>query len=117
MLSDPQTITINAIAVTLNRISTSGLGSSYSNADQTIRMEVSHTQQKNGRIRTLVKLIERKLVTNPLDSKNDYDTTSVHVVIDRPNYGWTTAQIQQLVAGLQGWMSGVQVARLVELQH
>jgi len=112
MFSDPQTFTINAVAKVLARIQTSAMSAVYQNADETFKSTISH--QKSGtRTRTMVRLDQRAVVTNPLDSTNDYDTLSCYCVIDRPEYGFTNAQIQQLVAGFQAWLDGTAVLKLI----
>lgn len=112
MFSDPQTLTINAVAKSLARISTSAQSAVYQNADETFKLTISH--QKSGtRTRTMVRVDQRAIVTNPLDSTNDYDTLSFYSVFDRPEYGFTNAQIQQLIAGFQAWQDGTAVLKLI----
>jgi hypothetical protein len=61
----------------------------------------------------MVRIDQRAIVTNPLDSTNDYDTLSFYSVIDRPVYGFTTAQIEQLVTGFQAWLTTGNVDKLI----
>jgi len=117
MLTDPQSVTINTVATDLVKIKDAGLETTYSNSDQTLQLVVTHSTAKNGRVRTLCKLTQRKIVTNPLDSTNDYDTTTVSVQIDRPGYGWTKEQVDYVVAGLKGWLSQAVVFKLFGLEH
>jgi hypothetical protein len=115
--ADPTTITLNSVANTLNKIKEVGLSTLYSSADQNLQLELSHQPLKNGRIRTLARLVQRKVVTNPLDSTQDYDTVTVNATIDRPGYGWTAAEIGYLVGGLTAFLSSANVTKLYELQH
>lgn len=116
-LSDPQSLTINSVAKDLNKIQENGLSTVYSNADGTFRLEVTHASAKSGRVISTVKFTERKIVSNPLDSTNDYDTASVVFKIDRPGYGWTDTQINYLAAGLKAWFDSTMVTKLFGLQH
>jgi len=51
-------------------------------------------------------------VTNPLDSTNDYDTLTYYFVIERPAYGFTMTQVEQLVAGFNSWLTTGNVDKL-----
>lgn len=115
---DPITITINSIAFVLNKISEQGLTTVYQTGDQNLRLEISHqVNTKTDRIRTVVKMTQRKVVADPLTSVNDYDTMQYHSVIDRPGNGWTKTEVVNNVAGLDAWMSDAVVEKLFELQH
>lgn len=112
MFADPQTVTINSVAKSLARVLVAAKSSTYQNADETFKLTVSH--QKSGtRTRSMVRIDQRAIVTNPLDSSNDYDTLSFYCVFDRPEYGFSLAQIQQLIAGLQTWLDSTAVGKLV----
>jgi len=112
MFADPQTVTVNAVAKVMPRIQVEGTKSTYQLADETYRLTISHTKS-NDRIRSMVRIDQRAVVTNPLDLTNDYDTLSFYFVIDRPVYGFTTAQIEQLVAGLKTWADNTAVDKLI----
>jgi hypothetical protein len=60
----------------------------------------------------MVRIDNRAIVTNPLDSVNDYDTLSIYVVIDRPNFGFSVTNVQQLMAGLTAFLDSTAVAKL-----
>lgn len=112
MLADPQEVTINAVAVPLPRIQMKDLSSVYESADGLVKFAVGHTITKDARQRTLVRLDKLKVVTDPLDSSNDFDQTSVHIVIDRPNFGFTVADVQHVVAALKAWLTDANVEKL-----
>lgn len=112
MFADPQSVTINSVAQSMPRVSSKELSSVYSKSDGTFKLTISHTPSKD-RIRSMVRIDQRAIVTNPLDSTNDYDTLSFYSVIDRPVYGFTTAQVEQLVAGFQAWLTSGNVDKLI----
>lgn len=116
-LLDPQSLTINTIVKDLAKIQENGLTTVYSNSDQTLKLEISHATAKSGRVITTVKLTERKTVSNPLDSTNDYDTATYTQKFDRPGYGWTSTQLGYLSASLNAWLSQSMVDKLFGLQH
>jgi len=39
-----------------------------------------------------------------LTSVNDYETLGVYLVVDRPDYGYTQAQVDYVIAGLKTWL-------------
>lgn len=113
MLSDPQTVTVATVAKVMPKISSNGLSTHYGLADETFVLDISHQRTKDRRIRSLAKITQRAIVTNPLDStQSDYDTLAFHVVIDRPEYGFTQTQVNDLIAGLKTWLDATMVGKL-----
>jgi hypothetical protein len=112
MLTDPQSVTVNSVAQSMPRVSMNGTSAQYSKADETFKLNVSHTKS-NGRIRSLARIDQRAIVADPLTAVNDYETLSFYAVIDRPEVGFTTAQIEQLVTGFQSWLNTAMVDKLV----
>jgi len=116
MLSDPQTITVNAVAKAMPRIQTTGTSAVYSLSDETFKLEVSHQKIAKGktasRIRSLVRFTQRAIVPDPLTAVNDYETTSIQIVIDRPEVGFTATQLDQMSAGLKTWLDTTMMGKL-----
>lgn len=98
-LPDPQIVTINSVDKTLNRIEPGPNYSLYATSDRSYGMKVSHQATKAKRIRSLLRVDYRKVVTDPLTSESDYDTCSISIVIDRPEYGFTDTEIVNLADG------------------
>jgi len=113
--SDPITITVNGSAKAMPRISMSTQGktvsSMYATADGLWTLFISHTVS-NGRIRSLVRFTQKAIVTNPLDSTNDYDTIVDSRVLERPEFGFTSTQLSQLVSGFSAWEDATVVGKL-----
>lgn len=112
MFADPQSVTINSVAKSMPRVTSNGLKSEYQMADASFKLTISHTPSKD-RVRSMVRIDQRAIVADPLTSVNDYETLSYYVVIDRPVYGFTTAQVEQIVAGLNAWLTSGNVDKLV----
>jgi hypothetical protein len=112
MFSDPQSVTVNSVAQSMPRVETGTRKSIYQKNDQTFTLTISHQTLNNGRIRSLARLDQRAIVTNPLDSTNDYDTLTYYFVIERPAYGFTMTQVEQLVAGFNSWLTTGNVDKL-----
>lgn len=111
MFSDPQSVTVNAVAKSMPRISVKDLSAIYQMSDGTFKLSLSHTPNKD-RTRSMARIDQRKIVSDPLTSVNDYETLSFYVVIDRPNYGFTAVEVEQLVTGFKTWLDNTAVDRL-----
>jgi hypothetical protein len=59
---------------------------------------------------------QRSVVADPLTSENDYATLGVYTVIDRPEYGFSDTQVQQLCAALFAQMDATFIGKLYGLQ-
>jgi hypothetical protein len=117
MFSDPQSVTINSVAKSMPRVETNGNKSIYKSADGIWTLTLSHQTLGKGRVRTMVRLDQKAIVTNPLDSTDqDYDILTDYHVFDRPEFGFTVTQLQQQVAGLSAWLDGTAVGKLFGLE-
>lgn len=105
MFGDPQSVTIAGAAKSMPRVSTGDLKSTYSNSDETWRLSISHQKAAKGRIRSLVRFDNKAVVTNPLDSTNDYDTLTVYLVVERPAYGFNAQELKDRLTGYFAWFA------------
>jgi hypothetical protein len=111
MFSDPQSVTVNSVAQSMPRVSVKDLSAIYQKSDGTWKLTLSHTPSKD-RIRSMARIDQRKVVTDPLTSVNDYDTLSFYVVIDRPLYGFSSTEVEQIIAGLKTWLDNTAIDKL-----
>lgn len=109
--TDPQSITVNAVAQSMPRIETSGLTSKYSKDDESFKLQISHTKTGD-RIRSMVRVDQRAVVADPLTSVNDYENLGVYLVIDRPEVGFTSTQVDYVVQALKGWLTNANVVKV-----
>lgn len=100
MFSDPQTITINSVPNTCNRVLTEGSKAIYQTSDGNIRLTISHQEGKDGRMRRMARVDKRVVAADPLTAENDYESLGVYVVVDEPSYGFADADIKYVQAGL-----------------
>lgn len=116
MLTDPQIITINSIAKSMPRVAIGGLGSKtgtiYQTSDELVKLTINHTKS-NTRVRSVSRVDQRAIVVDPLSSVSDYDSLGIYLVIDRPEYGFSVAQIDYLVTGYKTWLSSAILAQLL----
>jgi len=117
-LADPLPITVNVTTTNLPKVSTQGLSSVYQNADETLKETISHQiQQPKGssgrRVRSLIRVDQRTVVADPVSGVNsDFDTLSVQLVIERPEYGFTVTQVDYLVQALKAQLTTAIVTKL-----
>ena len=101
-LADPQSVTINAIATSLPRVTSQvANGNLYKASDGNTDLTVSHSVTSKGRLRHNVRLHTRKVAADPLTSTSNsiYDM-SCQITIDVPPYGYTVAEAKLVVQGL-----------------
>jgi hypothetical protein len=115
MLSDPISITVNAVAQSMPRVSSNGLASTYKKSDGTFRFEVTHapfTRDKKNRVRSLVKFFKRAIVADPLTSVNDWEELGISMQIDRPEVGFSSTEVDQVWAGLKTFLDTTMIGKL-----
>lgn len=112
--SDPQSVTINAVANSLPRISSGANSGSFSKDDATVKLAVSHQYGK--RIRRSIRLDHQKYATDPLISaQNVLRSMSVYLVADVPIQGYTITEQKQIVDALTSYLTASTGARVTQL--
>lgn len=102
--NDPQSITINAVANSLPRVSVGQNQSTYKSADGSVQLVITHTYGK--RVRRTVRLDHSKIAADPLQpGTNRPYSMSSYLVIDTPATGYTSAEIKQIVDGLTAYLT------------
>lgn len=117
MLSDPQTITIDAVPYTFNCVEPGETRSVYKTADAKMKLTVSHLETRNGRARHLARLDVRTVAADPLTAVNAYKDDSVYFVIDRSDFGMTNTVLDNHFQGLVAWATTAIVNDILEFQH
>lgn len=115
-LATPQTVTINAVAKTLDRVEEDKTSSLYSNADGTYTLRVSH-QKSKGRTRRMVRLDSIIIAADPLTAENAYRKAGIYVVIDEPDVGFTDTELSYYINGLIGWFSAGNITAVLSSRH
>lgn len=116
MFADPQTVTINAVAHSLPRVSGgNGTEAYYKNADQTVQL-ITKQNTTTKRFRREVRLVQSKIAADPLTAVNTEMSVSMYVVLDEPRYGFTDAELEYIRAGFVAWLTAGNFADLCEGQ-
>lgn len=116
-LADPQTVTIDAVAKTLNRIKSDGLRSEYATDDEVYKFVVSHQESGKNRTRRMVRIDKRVVAADPITAVNAYKSLGVYVVIDEPEYGFEDTDIYKVLAGLTAWLTQANTLKVLATQH
>lgn len=111
MFTDPQSITVNAVAQSMPRVETNGRRSVYRKSDETFTLTIAHTNSKD-RVRSMARVDQKAIVPDPLTAVNDYETLTYYGVLDRPLAGFTSTQCEQLIAGHKAWMDATTIGKL-----
>lgn len=113
--ADPQSVTINAVANSLPRVSVRDNASTYRKDDGNVELSVSHAYGK--RNRRALRIDFRKTAADPLfPAQNTPYSMACYVVVDVPKVGFTITEQKQIVDALTGYLtasSGAAVTRLL----
>lgn len=116
MFADPTSITINAVAESFAAISRSDQKSLYRTADGEFTLTISRSKNGNGsnpRRRYLVRIDQQKIAADPVSSDNAEVTMSCYVVMDVPEWGYTAAQADDVLQGLQSFLTTANSAKVL----
>jgi len=115
MFTDPQSVTINAVANSLPRISSGTLSGTYQKDDGLVKLSISHTVGKRGR--HFIRLDHAKVAADPLlAGVNVKASVAAWMVIDVPETGYSIAEQKQIVDALVAYLaasSGANVTKLL----
>lgn len=112
--ADPQTVTINAVAQTLPRISTEKNSGVFQKDDTTVKLSMSHSY--GSRTRRVARLDFSKITADPfITSTNRRLAMSAYLVVDLPPEGFTVAEAKQIVDALTAYLTASSGARTTQL--
>lgn len=106
-LSDPQVVTYNAGSVNLPVTNVGTMSRTYSSADGSLVLDVSHVKTNKNRWRRLIRLRHNKIAADPFTSGKSLSfNMSVSVIVDVPNLGYTTSEQDLAIDALLKWCTG-----------
>jgi hypothetical protein len=115
-LTDPQSVTINAVAVSLPRTSVRDGASEYTSGDGLVKETFSTTNGNKGRARHLARIDHSKLTADPFKpSDNVKVSMSCYMVIDTPPAGYTVTEAKQVVDGFIAQLNASSGALITKL--
>lgn len=112
--SDPQTVTINAIANSLPRTSSRDGSGTFTKDDGNVKLTVSSLYGK--RTRRTARLDHKKMAADPtFPAQNAPFSMSFYVVADTPAFGYTVTEAKQIAEALCVWLTASSSANLIKL--
>lgn len=111
--SDPQTVTISAVAQTLARTAQDPSGV-FLSADGNYKLTSSHSYGK--RTRRVIRLDVSKIAADPLISaQNIKYSMGLYTVFDLPPTGFTVAEALAIYNGFSTWQTASSSAKISQL--
>lgn len=112
--SDPLSVTISAVPISLPRVSTVGDETVYQSADGLVQIQASH--QGGKRNRHLLRINHKKITADPFIPADNVEVAmSNYIVFDVPVVGYTTAEIVAVYAGFKGLFTATSDALITKL--
>jgi hypothetical protein len=112
--SDPQSVTINSIAISMPRVNTGSDVGKFSNYDAKTDLEIRPVYGR--RTRRNSRLNHGKIVTDPLVSTtNQAVSASIIFTIDVPQSGYSAAEQLDLAKAHLTWLTANSHANLVKI--
>lgn len=104
-LADPQTVTVNAVAQSLKRVSSGVNSGIFRTNDGNFTLEVAHDYKKRERHTVVIK--QRKIAADPLaPTINNEVLQTVRITVDRPiNSAYTVTESKLLMDGFAAWLA------------
>lgn len=116
MFSSPQTVTINAVPFSCHAIKSDASSTTYSVADGTVQLKVSHQETKT-RIRRMVRIDKTVIASDPLTAENGYQRAGIYIVVDEPIFGFNDEELEDLVLSLTAWLSSANIQAVLASRH
>jgi hypothetical protein len=112
--ADPQSVTVNAVAISMPRTSSGVNSGVFTAADGNSRLSVSHAYGK--RTRRTIRLDSSKVAADPLlPTQNVKLSNSVYLVVDAPVAGFTNTELKQYVDGFLAALTASSGAKITQL--
>jgi hypothetical protein len=114
MFTDPQSVTVNAVAQSLPRTGTSLNAGTYAKEDGTYKLTLSHSQGKRNLHK--LRLDSSKIVVDPFASDRNLPVSaSLLLTVDAPPTGYTNAELVQLLVAVADWLKASTNANSIKL--
>jgi hypothetical protein len=115
MFTDPQSVTINAVANSLPRTSSGTNSGVFKKDDGLVSLSISHSTSGK-RTRRLVRLDHSKIAADPLlAGVNVKANMAVYLVVDVPETGYTLVEEKQVTDAFTAWATASSGANLTKI--
>ena len=112
--ADPQSLTVNAVAVSLPRTSSGVNSGTFTSSDGSMQLSVAHAYGK--RTRRTIRVNQSKVAPDPLiTGQNVKYSTTISLVVDAPVAGFTNTELKQLADGFIAALTASSGAKITQL--
>jgi len=112
--ADPQSVTINAVAIPLPRTSSGDNSGGFRSNDQLTKLSVSHQYGK--RTRHMIRLDTSKVATDPLIAGVSLMASmSAYLVVDVPPAGYSNTEAKALVDAFTAYLTASSGSKVTQL--
>lgn len=112
--ADPQSITINAVPISLPRTNVQNNKSEYTSADGLVKLTASHAYGR--RNRRVLRVDHSKIAADLfIPTQNAKLSMSNYIVFDTPTLGYTVAETELVYEGFKTLFSGSSDALILKL--
>lgn len=112
--ADPQSVTVNAVAISMPRTSSGVNSGTFTAADGLTQLSVAHAYGK--RTRRTIRLNSSKVAADPLlPTQNVKLSNSVYLVVDAPVAGYSNTELKQAVDGFLAALTASSGAKITQL--
>lgn len=112
--ADPQSVTINAVAISMPRTSSGVNSGTFTASDGNTRLSVAHAYGK--RTRRTIRLDNQKLTSDPmLPNQNVLLSNSISLVVNTPPSGFTNTELKQQIDGFLAALTATSGAKITQL--
>jgi len=113
--SDPQSVTVNAVAQSMPRTSSGSDRGAFKKDDGTYTLSISHDYGSKA-TRRLIRLDNFKVAPDPLfPAQNTPYQAAVHLVVTEPPVGYTNAELKLIVDGFLAYLTASSGAMITKL--
>lgn len=116
MFTSPQSLTINTVTSNYHQVTDDAISTTYRTQDGTLEFKVSH-QVTAKRARRMARLDQTKVAADPLTAVNTYQKAGVYIVFDEPSFGFTDAEVEDLVEALKTWLTSANITAMLAGRH
>jgi hypothetical protein len=114
MFADPQSVTVNAVPISLPRVgstSPSTIGS-FRSADGNTTLDIRQNSSQ-ARFRREVRLSSAKVAADPVSAVNKQISTSIILVVDEPKWGFSDTELGYLTSALVAYFTNARRDQLL----
>lgn len=112
MFTEPIVFTVAGSGKSMPRIESGPPTSVYSTSDEAFKLAIGQLKTAAGRRRHSAEFRQTKSYTDPASGQTGNIDAMVRVLIDRPLNGFSSTEINDLVAAFKTWLDATAVGKL-----